>query len=165
MKRLILLTAILFTLLACTPTPESPIQIVQWYLQEGHRVLHAKASEDYTSADLETLIHNAINTVENRLEPNHGLYIVVEGDDKCLYILGFTYDAVQSGGDPQVLTYDDFHIFGIQGIWPTDRIPVKTIVCNYAWLLGAHYNEIHPWFSELANGRPLPLDSGFMWGR
>ena len=83
-------------------------------------------------------------------------------------VIGFTHSAVQDWPDsnPQVLTHDYIpRVAGTQGIWPSDRIPVETIVCNYAWLLGVVYKEQHPWFPELANGRPLPLDSAWLWGK
>lgn len=163
MKKLWIALLLLVFLVGCAPPnwnlPDSlfNLRVVAWYEREGHQVFHVR-HEAGQAIEYTDLLEWAVELVGDRLEPDHGLYIVIEEMyahySECALVIGVAY------GDPQVyvLIPKQAYYFSHGGIWPS-WVDDYVIVTGYAWLLGLHHE--HPWFPELASGRPLPLDSKF----
>lgn len=139
-------------------------EIVAQYKHEGHYAFHVKANTDQADeANITELVNTCVGLAKN-LRPEHGLYIIVEGEGKLAFALGLTYEDVWIWQhEPDVYALD--YLLSFEGRlllrWPT-WVDNETIVWGYAWFLGAKYQEDHSWFPDLAWLRPLPLDSKFM---
>jgi hypothetical protein len=171
---------------AITPDEHFPIsiwdgngQIATWYEMEGHQAFHVRmdAQHELDVPQIVDLIDRCITLVGDRLEPDHGLYMVVEAvvaerKNVHAFTLGMTWGAVQEWPGAESAAADfPFHLFqyvdsNVAMIWLgwPEWVDTPTIVWGYAWLVAVGIDrEIHPWYTELIYGRPLPLDSAFMF--
>ena len=161
----LLLLTIVFLARCTTVTPptmwDGNLSEVAWYSQNDHVIVHTRMREGYTPTQEE--IDSLVSSVAGRVKAidNHGLYIVIQEGDRCAMVVGM----IQGQDTYSIITYEgNLRTYGLPMIWPTHRMEERIIVINYAWLFGmAHYRE-HTWFPELVAGRPLPLDSAFVYG-